>query len=151
MSWLHLRNKFILLLFKKQIFCLSSVEQENDLLVCGECRTNFPLREITKFIRHKVNKCNKENVENEHDAFGGDGDGDETNNVISTKRTPISAPIAKKESFDGVSKSPRVHEADVKTDDDLPGDDVKDIKDRLPFSLKQVADAESNTTYSGKT
>ncbi|XP_045183835.2 B-cell lymphoma/leukemia 11A-like [Mercenaria mercenaria] len=125
---------------------LDSVEQENDLLVCGECRTNFPLREITKFIRHKVNKCNKENVENDNDAFDGNCDSDDGNNVISSKRTPISAPITRKESFDGVNKSPRVLDTDVKTEEDEDKDDVKDVKDRLPFRLKQVADAESNTT-----
>lgn len=128
---------------------LFAVEQENDLLVCGECRTNFPLRDITKFIRHKVNKCNKENVENDNDTLGGNDDGD-ANNVISSKRTPISAPITRKESVDGLSKSPRVADAEVKTENEEESDDVKDTKDRLPFRPKPVADAESNTTNSGK-
>lgn len=49
-----------------------------------------------------------------------------------------------------MSKSPRVLDTDVKAEDDEDTEDIKDVKDRLPFRLKQVADAESNTTNSGK-
>ena len=127
-----------------------SVEQENDLLVCGDCQTNFPLREITRFIRHKVNKCNKEK-ENETENFDQNGEGDANGNaIISTKCTSISAPITRKESLEGVSsKSPRLFDLEVKVErgEDV---DVKDVKDRFPFKVKQVADAGSNTINSGE-
>lgn len=125
-----------------------SVEQENDLLVCGDCQTNFPLHDITKFIRHKVNKCNKENVEEKgRDSYDGDCDSDNGNAVISIKRTSISAPITRKETLEGGFKSP--HDAEIKAEAALD-EDTKDGKDRLPFKVKQVADAEANTTDSGR-
>ncbi|XP_076464151.1 LOW QUALITY PROTEIN: BCL11 transcription factor A-like [Babylonia areolata] len=36
---------------------LDSVEPENDLLVCGDCQTSFPLQHIVHFIRHKGSAC----------------------------------------------------------------------------------------------
>jgi len=77
-----------------------------------------------------------------------EGDGDETNAVISTKRTSISAPITRKEPLEGVANSP--HNAEVKAEVALENEDSKDVKDRLPFKVKQVADAEANTTDSGR-
>jgi hypothetical protein len=106
-------------------------------------RLNFPLREITKFIRHKVNKCNKENVENDTELFGGDGDNDEAN-TISTKRTPISATMTRKESsVDGNHKWQRLLDAKIKTENDDDIGDLKDVKDRLPFRLKQIIDVDT--------
>ncbi|XP_012945490.1 B-cell lymphoma/leukemia 11A, partial [Aplysia californica] len=43
---------------------LDSLEQENDLLVCGDCQTSFPLHDIVQFIRHKKLCCaDKENLQ----------------------------------------------------------------------------------------
>ena len=135
-----------------------SVEQENDLLICGNCQTNFPLREITKFIRHKVNKCNKENILRE--SYGGDGEVDDEA-VIGAKRTSISEPISRKESIDGsVRMSPRpslesTESTEVKEEcsSSEGQDEVKDIKvekrERSPLTLKFI-DVGSNTSYSGK-
>ena len=133
------------------------VEQENDLLICGNCQTNFPLREITKFIRHKVNKCNKENILRE--SFSGDGEVDDEA-VIGAKRTSISEPISRKESIDGsVRMSPRpslesTGTTDVKEEcSNGEQEEVKDVKvekrERSPLTLKFV-DVGSNTSYSGK-
>ena len=134
------------------------MENENDLLICGNCQTNFPLREITKFIRHKVNKCNKENILRE--SRNGDAEEDDEA-VISAKRTPISAPISRKESVDGLRASPRLsleeslETAEVKDESVNGEEEVKEVKDekkeRPPLVLKQiVVDVGSNTSYTGK-
>ena len=118
---------------------------------------NFPLHDITKFIRHKVNRCNKENVNCESEPFEGEGDNDDPDKVIGNKPIPISAPITRKESVDGSAKSPRqaidssleVKQEKAETEESPVKEEEKDVKDRLPFRLKQV-DAESNTTNSGE-
>ena len=40
-----------------------AVEEDHDVLTCGRCQAEFPLYEINLFIKHKVSRCNKENVE----------------------------------------------------------------------------------------
>lgn len=120
------------------------MEQENDLLVCGECQTSFPLQDILKFIRHKINRCSKDGETNNPEN---DDDDHEATDMcsISRKRTSISAPISRKESLEA-RLSPLLENADIKERDDLPMDE--DIKpSRPPLKLKQ--DAESNTTQTG--
>lgn len=79
---------------------LENLEQENDLLVCGVCQTNFPLQDIIKFIRHKVTRCNKENVDVETSEFEDGEEPDPESLAISSKRTSISAPITRKEQME---------------------------------------------------
>ena len=72
-------------------------EPEQDFVTCGDCQREFNLCDIVKFIQHKVNRCNKENVEphENSDSFERDG-GEESRSSshISNRRTSISAPIA---------------------------------------------------------
>lgn len=42
---------------------LSFTEELEDLLTCGVCQKEFLLSDILKFIQHKINRCNKENLE----------------------------------------------------------------------------------------
>ncbi|XP_052273602.1 B-cell lymphoma/leukemia 11A-like isoform X2 [Dreissena polymorpha] len=128
-----------------QRLTIDSVEQENDLLVCGDCQTNFRLREITKFIRHKVNKCGKEKTD-ENESYEQNDDGNNSA-VISSKRTPISAPITRRELLDAACKLSCGANGDVKIEtEDEAGHEVKDVKERVPLKQKQGVDAESNTT-----
>lgn len=126
---------------------LDALEQENDLLVCGECQTSFPLRDILKFIKHKISKCKKDNEDgnsNEND----DDEDPETTSIrgISLKRTSISAPISRKESLE-TRLSPLFDcNDDIKENDELsPDEEQKPV--RPPLKLKQRVDAESNTTH----
>ncbi len=87
---------------------LLAAEPEQDFITCGDCQHEFKLCDIVKFIQHKVNGCNKENVDpfNEHNdsgapeppealAIAGDGPSSSSgSSLISNRRTSISAPIA---------------------------------------------------------
>ena len=115
------------------------VEPEQDFLTCGDCQREFLLSDILKFIQHKVNRCNKENV----DPYAGDGefeDGAEDqgqsaavggntpgSGVINARRTSISAPIARRGTPEaGREKlSPRPAGRSLSTGDD-PGSDQDD-------------------------
>lgn len=126
------------------------MEQENDLLVCGECQTSFPLRDILKFIKHKINKCNKD--DGDADTPENDDEDQETADIcssISLKRTSISAPISRKESLE-TRLSPLLDcsNDDVKENDFSPEEELKHV--RPPLKLKQGVDAESNTTHTGR-
>ncbi|CAG2230242.1 B-cell lymphoma/leukemia 11A-like isoform X1 [Mytilus edulis] len=130
---------------------LDSLEQENDLLVCGECQTSFPLRDILKFIKHKINKCNKD--DGDADTPENDDEDQETADIcssISLKRTSISAPISRKESLE-TRLSPLLDcsNDDVKENDFSPEEELKHV--RPPLKLKQGVDAESNTTHTEPT
>ena len=136
------------------------MEQENDLLVCGDCQTNFPLKDIQKFIKHKVLRCNKENIsvlDSEAECDDDDSES-ETISQISSKQPSISAPIARKEPQD-TKHSPRPSEPMKELNRSLDSNSNKHKEDEtenddrhsLPLKPhKQVADAESNTTHSGK-
>jgi hypothetical protein len=56
----------------------------------------------------------------------------------------------KESSVDGNHKSQRHLDAEIKTEKDDDIGHLKDFTDRLPFRLKQVVDADTNTTNSGK-
>ncbi len=77
---------------------LFAAEPEQDFITCGDCQHEFKLCDITKFIQHKVNGCNKENVDPfENSDSGEPPDADREDAVavgISNRRTSISAPIA---------------------------------------------------------
>lgn len=138
-----------------------TVEQENDLLVCGDCQTNFPLQDIVKFIRHKINKCSKDltdSLDSPDVDDGNQSDAETLCSSISSKRTSISAPIALKELVENkTSPRPSLESIsslkDVKLKEEncgTPDEDVKESKIlRSPLKPKQVVDAESNTTYTG--
>lgn len=63
-----------------------TVAEENDLLVCGDCQTRFPLHDIVQFIRHKKQCCNKENVLTPDSAPPKPDDGSENGDVIGEKK-----------------------------------------------------------------
>lgn len=139
---------------------LISVEQENDLLVCGDCQTNFPLKDIQKFIKHKVLRCNKENISvlDSEAEYDDDDSESETISQIGSKQPSISAPIARKESQD-TKHSPRPSEPmkelnrSLDTNSNKHKEDENGNDDRHSLPLKPhklVVDAESNTTHSGK-
>lgn len=136
---------------------LFSVEQENDLLVCGVCQTNFPLQDIIKFIRHKVTRCNKENVDVETSEFEDGEDPDPESLAISSKRTSISAPITRKEQMES-RLSPRPSSEsnlalkDAKLRDDNSHFNVfsdRDRSARSPFRTS-TNDISCNTEITGR-
>lgn len=136
---------------------LFSVEQENDLLVCGVCQTNFPLQDIIKFIRHKVTRCNKENVDVETSEFEDGEEPDPESLAISSKRTSISAPITRKEQMEN-RLSPRPSSEsnlalkDAKLRDDNSQFNVfsdRDRSARSPFRTS-TNDISCNTEITGR-
>lgn len=121
---------------------LDSLEQENDLLVCGDCQTSFPLQEIVQFIKHKNHACNKENADactpTKDDNNDNDGD----------KPTDLSNCKGKKE---GGEWCPGGGERSAGTPCSREGvasvEMREDSRERAPLRPKQV-DAEANTTHS---
>ncbi|BFZ06977.1 hypothetical protein BsWGS_10016 [Bradybaena similaris] len=75
--------------------CFVAVEQENDLLVCGDCQTSFPLQDIIQFIKHKKQFCDKENVDATDGACRKPGSGGNSisnnNNEVNGDRNDDSA------------------------------------------------------------
>lgn len=141
-----------------------AVEQENDLLVCGECQTSFPLHDILKFIRHKVNKCNQkitDALDTPEFEDGHQSDPEQHCGNISSKRTSISAPISLKESIEN-NKSPRssidslgsLKDVRIKEENGPSPSDEDKLFDqkisRSPLKPRKVVDAESNTTNTGR-
>ena len=122
------------------------MEPEQDYLTCGECNHLFPLNDIVKFIQHKINRCNKENVDPFEEEYEGDEDDDESvasNSVISNRRTSISAPIAharKANTPDKLSPRPPVS---LSSNDDL------ETKSDHSTAKPQCQDASANTVTSG--
>lgn len=113
------------------------MEPEQDYLTCGDCQKDFLLSDIVKFIQHKINRCNKENVDpyedNEYDEDEEDDqDSVVSNSVISARRTSISAPIAQRKA------STPEHETGLKEASEL----------RRPRPV--CVDASANTTTTGK-
>jgi len=92
---------------------IDNLEPEQDYLTCGECQKDFLLSDIVKFIQHKINRCNKENVDpfDDNDLYEGDDDDDDSsvvsNSFISNRRTSISAPIAQRKANTPDKLSPR--------------------------------------------
>ena len=130
---------------------LVSVEPDQDFVTCGDCQREFLLSDFVKYIQHKVNRCNKENVEpyDGHD-FEEDADPEATPSVITTQRTSISAPIQQEK------LSPRPSIPSVSHEDDLPHlekVDAASSQDRAPSRGRpddvrckpRLVDAESNT------
>lgn len=129
-----------------------AVEQENDLLVCGDCQTSFPLHDIVQFIKHKNHSCNKENVDqctpSVDDSAMDDPDGPtDLSNPSSSK----SSGYPRKEMGESWTSCERgtpgsrdgatsVHSLEMRDD----------RRERIPLRQKQVVDAEANTTHSGE-
>lgn len=127
------------------------MEQENDLLVCGDCQTSFPLQDIVQFIKHKNHNCNKENVESgcgppdDDDASQDDGDGPKD---LSNPK----APGGKKE---GAGDWPQGERGTPCSRDGASSVQSVEMREegreqRMPLRPKQVVDAEANTTHSGE-
>ena len=103
-------------------------EADHDTITCGACQTVFPLADIVKFIQHKVNRCNKENI-GPFEEPNDDEENSEQNvmTVINNRRPSISAPIATRRSPDKHStSSPR---PSIDSLSDLPlGDETNSTK-----------------------
>ncbi|KAK6183429.1 hypothetical protein SNE40_010913 [Patella caerulea] len=131
---------------------IDSLEEDKDLLVCGDCQTTFPLHDILKFIRHKVHRCNKENIDALDDAEF-DDEGTEPEMLlarIASKQQSISAPINRKESLDTPSplpSKPTPKEINALEEENMEDDEKteENFKERIPLKPKQV-DAETNTS-----
>lgn len=113
---------------------LDSLEQERDLLVCGDCQTSFPLHDIVTFIKHKKQCCDKENLRhnNNNDAED-DADGQQEvgkgrgrcargGRVTSDGDDPTSASRRADEGIDGQDD-----EDDDDDDEDDEGVDVSKV------------------------
>lgn len=56
---------------------------DQDLLTCGECRREFALADILKFIKHKVKECRNRSGCGENDYNGDNGNGmDELKSLV---------------------------------------------------------------------
>ena len=77
-------------------FLFSAEQEQQDFITCGDCQHEFKLCDIVKFIQHKVNGCNKENVDpyENNDPADDSPEGTEAVSLIGNRRTSISAPIA---------------------------------------------------------
>ena len=77
-------------------FLISAEQEQQDFITCGDCQHEFKLCDIVKFIQHKVNGCNKENVDpyENNDPADDSSEGAEAVSLIGNRRTSISAPIA---------------------------------------------------------
>ena len=127
-----------------------AVEQENDLLVCGDCQTSFPLQDIVQFIKHKNHNCNKENVESgcspsADDASQDDGEGPKD----------LSNPKASGGKKDAAADWPQGERGTPSSRDGASSVQSVEMREegreqRMPLRPKQVVDAEANTTHSGK-
>lgn len=134
-----------------------SVEQENDLLVCGVCQTNFPLQDIIKFIRHKVTRCNKENVDVETSEFEDGEEPDPESLAISSKRTSISAPITRKEQIENrlsprspsSESSPTLKDVKLRNENSQSNLSDRDCSIRSPFRTS-TNEKSCNTEITGR-
>lgn len=149
---------------------LDSLEQENDLLVCGDCQTSFPLHDIVHFIKHKKQCCDKENLDsngcrkdlggNDRDDKGGDNPTDSDDEALpSSRKTKNDENEVDGEDDDEVDDEDPTLNGD-KDDEQMTSEErekkrrKEDVgisrskEERKPLKQKQVVDAESNTTHS---
>ena len=153
-----------------KFLCFVTVEHEQDYLTCGDCQREFLLSDIVKFIQHKVNRCNKENVDPfEDNEFDNESEENEAvSGVINARRTSISAPIARRGTPELREKlSPRPSRSVSIGGDDAPSGDEENNEEKEGSnkhksshalqnggtsgrpSRPSCVDAESNTTNSG--
>lgn len=111
---------------------VDSLEQENDLLVCGDCQTSFPLQDIVQFIKHKNQTCNKENQDGQpcRSPASDDHDDGDTPKDLSAHKDKMDEQATR-----GGSTGTLVQSVEMRDDS------------RLPLRAKQVVDAEANTTH----
>lgn len=150
--------------------CVVTVEPEQDFITCGDCQREFVLSDIVRFIQHKVNRCNKENVQPDfpnNTDYGHCDDDDDPVSVINSRRTSvsISAPIREKMS-PKPSLVPTTHEDLPPLRDKRRPEDITDENDygsscsnngELEANNEEdndvkprYIDAEANTVYSGE-
>ncbi|XP_076443026.1 BCL11 transcription factor A-like [Babylonia areolata] len=130
---------------------LDSLEQENDLLVCGDCQTSFPLHDIVQFIKHKNHACNKENVDSgccpsSQDDDASQDNGDTPKDLSNKKDVGGGA-----EGEGRGTPSSREGDSSVEMKEDAAREQQQlqqQLQQRLPLRPKQVVDAEANTTHS---
>ncbi|XP_064621572.1 B-cell lymphoma/leukemia 11A-like [Lineus longissimus] len=149
--------------------CMKGIEVDtmdsvdSDVLICGECQTEFALNDIVRFIKHKVKHLNKENCQpyDSDDNLENDEDGE--NMLINNHRPSISAPMGRKgtpELRDKMSPRP-AHLQNVPINLSMDIDDnaqelkendlksdfcSKDDKGTCTAPRPKQVDAESNTT-----
>ncbi|GFO48245.1 hypothetical protein PoB_007475000 [Plakobranchus ocellatus] len=104
-----------------------TVEQEKDLLVCGDCQTSFALHDIVTFIRHKKQCCDKENLRHDHhNSQHGDADHndeDDEHGKGTRARCP-KASVGGRTNSDGDDATAASRRADGGVEDDDEGVDV---------------------------
>ncbi|KAL8590046.1 hypothetical protein ACOMHN_034277 [Nucella lapillus] len=136
----------------------SSLEQENDLLVCGDCQTSFPLHDIVQFIKHKNHTCNKENVDSNGSCCGPPSQDDEASQDDDDGNTPKD--LSKKDfssagdegrgtPYSGREGASSVQSNSVEMKEEASRErEQQQQQPRLPLRPKQVVDAGANTTHS---
>jgi hypothetical protein len=151
-------------IFPSFLFAVDSVD--SDVLICGECQTEFALNDIVRFIKHKVKHLNKENCQPYDSDDNLENDEDTENMLISNRRPSISAPMARKgtpELRDKMSPRP-AHLQNVPMNLSMDIDDnaqeLKENESKSDFCSTddkgtstpprpQQVDAESNTNNTG--
>ena len=137
------------------------VEAGSDVLICGECRSEFPLGDIVRFIRHKVHRCNKENV---HPYKTDNDDEDEARDeaepaLIGSRRPSINAPIglkteAKPQQHHPMNLSMEMADESKRREERREEGAKAGHRDRLDSTRDSGkparVDAESNTVNSGE-
>ena len=129
------------------------MEQENDLLVCGDCQTSFPLHDIVLFIKHKNHGCcttatnTTSNKENGDSGCCTSHDDDDVSQDDGEEPKDLSLPS-------GTRKASRQEDplADRKSGLRLreePMEEGSGEWPRKPLRPRQV-DAGANTTHSGR-
>ena len=120
------------------------MEQENDLLVCGDCQTTFALQEIVQFIKHKNHSCKTEcNGEGSVDDEPRKDD-DDLPKDLSAKRSRLES-IEVEDTL--VDRDSVTTSYPFSVNINLPS--AKKFDNRIPLKPRQVVDAEANTTLTG--
>ncbi|RUS79788.1 hypothetical protein EGW08_012435, partial [Elysia chlorotica] len=114
---------------------LDSLEQEKDLLVCGDCQTSFPLHDIVTFIRHKKQCCGKENVR--HDSRRDSHDDPDGSPAKTHARACHPTP--------GVDALAAQRSGDTRDEEDDDGDDDEDDEGVDVSKASRRGDAEDAT------
>ncbi len=161
-------NEYCFVIWTNGVSCIFVVEPEQDYLTCGDCQRDFLLSDILKFIQHKINRCNKENVDPFDENYFEDEEEQQESmsSVITSHRTSISAPITQRKGTpelrsDKTSPRPSLSlsqssvTAPADADSTIDGSDIKPDPETLASGARlntpdvKRIDTASNTTLSG--
>ncbi|CAH1793231.1 unnamed protein product, partial [Owenia fusiformis] len=125
---------------------LDELDTDHDLLTCGACQTEYPLSDIVHFIQHKAEQCSQKDTTTTCNDDANDDDSDKQDDEplisISSRRTSISAPIARKENLSEVWEilSPQLKKC-------IPESNNGDLA-KMDLAKPDRVDAEVNTYHS---